>query len=123
LFAPIFVLAVLDDVGGWRLSRSNEAIRLTQYIGAVNGGTGVAGQDLWRLGGRPYLWPLEPLVDITPDVLGDRVRLIAAVKDVKWVALRYRVARLGGDPAMHSVGFDRDPVWRGEDYVLYVRAR
>ena len=31
LFAPLLVLSVLHDLGGWRLSRSNEGIRLAQY--------------------------------------------------------------------------------------------
>ena len=123
LAAPLLVVSVLHDVGGWRLSRSNEGIRLTQYVQRANGGTGIAGQDLWRLGGRPYLWSLEPVVDITPDILDDRIRLFAAVKDVSWVALRYRVARISGDSAMQSMGFVRDLEWRGADYVLYVRSK
>jgi|SRR5438105_8889269 len=122
LFAPLFVLAVLHDVGGWRLSRSNEGIRLAQYLRAV-GRTGIAAQDFWRLGGRPYLWPLDPLVELSPSLLDDRRGLAAAVKDANWVALRHRVARTVGDPVMHALGFERDAAWRGEDYVLYGRRR
>jgi hypothetical protein len=122
LAAPLFLLAVLHDLGGWRLSRSNEGIRLAEYIRAA-GGSGIAGQDLWRLGGRTYLWPLEPIVDVHPDLLADRTRLATAVRDAKWVALRHRVARTVGDSTMHALGFERDPQWDGEDYVLYVRGR
>ena len=122
LAAPLFLLGVLHDLGGWRLSRSNEGIRLAQYMRAA-GGSGITGQDLWRLGGRTYLWPLEPIVDIHPDLLADRTGLAAAVRDAKWVALRYRVARTAGDSVMDALGFQRDRQWNGEDYVLYVRRR
>jgi hypothetical protein len=33
------------------------------------------------------------------------------------------VARTAGDPVLRAAGFERDPAWHGEDYVLYVRAR
>ncbi len=122
LFAPLFLLAVLHEIGGWRLIRSNEGIRLAHYL-RVTGGVGIAAQDVWRLGGRPYLWPLEPIVEVSPTLLADPSELAAAVRDAKWVALRYRVARTAGDPAMHEIGFERDPAWHGEDYVLYVRVR
>jgi hypothetical protein len=122
LFAPLFLLAVLHEIGGWRLIRSNEGIRLAHYLRAT-GGVGIAAQDVWRLGGRPYLWPLEPIVEVSPTLLAAPSELAAAVRDTKWVALRYRVARTAGDPAMHEIGFERDPAWHGEDYVLYVRVR
>jgi hypothetical protein len=122
LFAPFAILAILHDVGGWRLARSNEGIRLAQRLRAA-GGVGIAAQDVWRLGGRPYLWSLDPIVEVSPSLLSDPRGLADAVKDTKWVALRSRTARTAGDPVMHEIGFERDPSWRGEDYVLYVRER
>jgi hypothetical protein len=120
LFTPLLLLSVLHDVGGWRLSRSNEGVRLAQYL-RPSGSAGVAAQDSWRLGGRPYLWQHEPLVELPPALLTDSDATAAAVAGVKWVALRSRTARTLGDPVMHSLGFKRDGKWRGEDYVLYVR--
>ena len=122
LFAPMFALAILHDIGGWRLPRSNEGIRLAQYL-RQTGQVGVAVQDSWRLGGRPYLSALEPAVEVSADLLSNPSAFAATVKDVRWVALRYRVARTAGDPALHAAGFERDPAWHGEDYVLYVRVR
>jgi hypothetical protein len=122
LFAPALIIAVLHDIGGWRLSRSNEGIRLAEYLRAT-GGRGVAAQDVWRLGGHPYLSPLEPLINVTPELLNDHNTLANAVGQAKWVALRYRVARTTGDGVLRVVGFVRDPEWWGEDYVLYVRER
>ena len=121
LFAPIFVLAVLHDTGGWRLTRSNEGIRLAEYLRQTHR-AGVAVQDPWRLGGWPYLSPLDPIVEISPELLADPLRFAAAVQDVRWVAIRAREARTVGDPVLDAAGFERD-AWRGEDYVLYTRGR
>jgi hypothetical protein len=120
LFAPLFLLSVLQDVGGWRLSRSNEGVRLAQYLRA-SGSAGIAAQDSWRLGGRPYLWQHGPLVELPPSLLTDTDATAAAVAGVNWVALRSRTARTLDDSIMHSLGFQRDDKWRGEDYELYVR--
>jgi hypothetical protein len=67
------------------------------------------------------LWQHEPLVELPPTLLTDTDATAAAVAGVRWVALRSRTARTLGDPIMHSLGFQRDSKWRGEDYVLYVR--
>jgi hypothetical protein len=122
LFAPALLLSALHDVGGWRLVRSNEGVRLAK---AVRGSqpAGLAGQDIWRLGGRPYLWRHDPLVAITPEMLDDAPAVASAVAGVGWVALRTRTARTTGDAVLAPLGFERDPTWRGEDYVLYARRR
>jgi hypothetical protein len=109
-------------VGGWRLARSNEGIRLAEYL-RQTGEVGLAVQDEWRLGGRPYLSALEPVVEVSPELLSDAAVFATTVKDVRWIALRYRVARTAGDPVLRAAGFEREPAWRGEDYVLYVRRR
>ena len=122
LFAPVLLLSLLHEAGGWRLPRSNE---------------GVPG---WRNTSVHRKWPgsrdricgvrrtpgisgtTDPLINITPEVLDDRRATAAAVEHVRWVALRTRTARTVGDPIMDSLGFDREAAdWRGEDYVLYVR--
>jgi hypothetical protein len=122
LSAPLLILAVLHDVGGWRLPRSNEGIRLAERL-RQTGSTGLVGQDLWRLGGHPYLWPLEPVTAISPDLLSEQRALSSALEAANWVALRSRSARTVGDAALQVDGFQRDSVWRGEDYVLYKRIR
>jgi len=122
LAAPFLVLAVLHEAGGWRLSRSDEGVRLAERLRAT-GGTGLAGQDLWRLGGRPYLWPLDPVTELPPELLGDQAALAGLVGHAKWVVVRSRLARTAGDAAMRGLGFARDPSFSGEDYVLYTRER
>jgi len=123
LFAPVLLLSVLHDMGGWRLVRSNEGVRLAQYLRASGSSSGIAVQDLWRLGGRPYMWQHQPLVEVSPELLTDTDAAAAAVAGTTWVALRSRTARTVGDPVLHSLGFERDDGWRGEDYVLYVRTK
>lgn len=119
LFAPALLLAVLHEAGGWRLIRSNEGIRLSRYITASGSG-GVAAQEIWRLGGRPYLRQHHPVVALPSDSL-DEVVLGPAVANITRVALRTPAARGNGDAVMASLGFERDPGWRGDAYVLYVR--
>ena len=122
LFAPALVLSVLHDMGGWRLVRSNEGVRLAESLRA-SPQSGVAAQDLWRLGGRPYLWRHEPLVEIPPELLDDPQATAAAVASVQSVALRARTGRTVGDRVLPPLGFERAAWWRGDDYVLYVRRR
>jgi hypothetical protein len=121
LAAPLLLLAILHDVGGWRLPRSDEGVRLAEQLRAA-GVVGLAVQDPWRLGGRPYLWPLDPVTEMSPDTLANEVALSAALKDASVVALRSRVARTVGDPILEAHGYRRDPAWHGEDYVLYRKA-
>lgn len=121
LFAPLFLLAMMHDVGGWRLARSNEGVRLAKYL-ASSGAGGVAAQDIWRLGGRPYLEGQDPLIALPPELIDD-ASTAAAVADARWVALRSRTARTNGDAVMFALGFRRDDQWISDDYVLYVRQR
>lgn len=122
LLAPLLALSILHEAGGWRLLRSNEGVRLAQRVRSSGTG-GIVAQDAWRLGGHPYLWQQEPFLDIRAEVLDDREALSGMVKDARWVALRSRTARTAGDRELASLGFTRDPTWRGEDYVLYARER
>lgn len=120
LFAPFLLLSVLHQIGGWALVRSNEGIRLAQYLRSTPD-AGLAVQDSWRLGGAVYLWRHEPFVGVSPAQLADGDAASAALRGSHWVALRSRTARTLGDAVLPPLGFERDPSWRGEDYVLYVR--
>lgn len=121
LFAPALFLAILHDGGGWRLGRSNEGIRLAKYL-ARSGAGGVAAQEIWRLGGRPYLRGHEPLMALPPELLDDS-SIATTVANARWVALRSGTARRNGDALMAPLGFVRDATWAGDDYVLYVRQK
>jgi hypothetical protein len=122
LYAPAVLLAVMHDVGGWRLVRSNEGVRLAGYLAGAGGAGGVAAQEIWRLGGRAYLRSHDPLVVLPPELPEDG-STAAAVANARWVALRSRTARTNGDVVMAALGFVRDGAWSGDDYVLYVRMR
>jgi hypothetical protein len=118
--APLVALAVLQDAGGWRLARSNEEVRLARLLNA-RGTDGLAVEQSWRLGGRPYLAVHEPLVDIDSPRLADAVSRRNAFKDVKWIALRQATARQLDAPELASLGFHRDPDWEGQSYWLFTR--
>jgi hypothetical protein len=122
LAAPLLLLAVLHEVGGWRLPRSDEGVRLAEHLRAA-GIVGLAAQESWRLGGRPYLWPLEPVTELSSATLANVGSIAQALKHASFVALRSRVARTVGDPSLQAHGYIRDPAWHGEDYVLYAKVR
>jgi hypothetical protein len=120
LFAPLLLLSLLHEMGGWRLPRSNEGIGLAEHLRAADG-SGVAAEDFWKLGGSIYLWPRAPLLSLDGARLADRAAAASAVSDKTWVALRSSSASRGGDALMHSMGFGRDTSWRGEEFVLFRR--
>ena len=120
LFAPLLLLSLLHEMGGWRLPRSTEGIRLAEHLRAAEG-SGVAAEDFWKLGGSIYLWPREPLLSLDEALLADRHAAANAVADKTWVALRPSSTAAGNDALMRSLGFTRDPSWQGQEYVLYRR--
>lgn len=120
LLAPLLVLSLLHDAGGWRLPRANEGIRLAHYL-RESGGAGVAAEDFWTLGGQPYMWRQDPLLNLDPAMLADAAEVDVALANMEWVAVHPRSVARGAETFIHSSGFVRDPAWRGEDYVLYRR--
>ena len=119
LFAPILLLSVLHEVGGWRLARSNEAVRLAKRLRTAQPASSAA-QDYWRLGSRIYLSNHEPWIDLSEVTLRDPA-IGTILQNVHWVALRIRTARTIGDSILTPLGFVRDSSWQGQDYVLYKR--
>lgn len=119
--APLVLLACLQDAGGWRLARSNEEVRLAQFLNA-RGRDGLAVEQAWRLGGQPYLSAHEPLVDIDAARLRDAESRHDAFKDVKWIALKEGTARRLDVLEMRSLGFERDLDWKGHGYSLFTRS-
>ena len=118
--APLVLLSSLQDAGGWRLARSNEEVRLARFLNAQGPG-GLAVEQSWRLGGRPYLSTHEPLVDIDAERLRDAAARHDAFKDVKWIALREETARRLDVLEMRSLGFERDLTWAGRGFWLFTR--
>lgn len=117
---PLVLLACLHDVGGWRLVRSNEEVRLAQFLNA-QGREGIAVEQAWRLGGQPYLSTHDLIVDISPDRLRDARSRSDAFKDVRWIALTSASARRLDPAEMQALGFERDAAWQGQSYWLFTR--
>jgi hypothetical protein len=122
LLAPLLILSLLHDAGGWRLGRADEGIRLARYL-RESGGPGIAAEDFWTLGGRPYMWQQDPLLNLDSAMIADRTAFEAALADKQWVAVHPRSLGSGAETLLHSLRFARDPSWSGEDYVLYRRER
>jgi hypothetical protein len=114
LAAPLLALALLHDAGGWRLPRSNEGVRLAQYL-RQQGDGGLAVEQSWRIGGRLYLAHIDPLIEFDERLLEDHM-----APRIRWIAVDVPTAsRL--DPLLSSRGFRRDTSWRGNGYALFTR--
>jgi hypothetical protein len=120
LLAPLLVLSVLHDAGSWRLRRANEGVRLAEHL-RQSGGQGIAAEDFWTLGGRPYLWQQEPLLNLDPQIIAAPGTLTAAVADKRWIAMHPRTATPEVQERLGALGFARDRSWTGDEYVLFVR--
>jgi hypothetical protein len=117
---PLIVLACLQEMGGWRLARSNEEVRLARFLDA-QGRDGVAVEQAWRLGGQIYLSGHALIVDVNPERLRDARSRSEAFKDVRWIALTSASARQLDPVEMRALGFERDAAWEGQSYWLFTR--
>ncbi|MPY90779.1 MAG: hypothetical protein GEU99_23055 [Luteitalea sp.] len=113
----------LFDVSKFRFTRSEDAVRLAWAI-ADSGATGLAADQLWRLGGRLYLDSTGPLIDLDPDPSDSESAFAATLcrPDVHWASLRAeRLTRPRLD-ALRSCGFTESPLSRPDStggYVVY----
>ena len=85
------VLSLLHDAGGWRLARSDADVRLArEALPTTSMATGLAVEQLWRMGGRLYLGPVHPLIDIDPAQLGQSGFLPRLCSERPWMVLDER---------------------------------
>ena len=118
---PLLIIACAHDAGGWRLARSNEEVRLARFLNS-QGTDGVAVEAPWRLGGGPYLFTHEPIVEIRDERLRDAESRYQLLKDVRWIAVTSRTARRLDPGETRRLGFERDVRWSGQNYWLFTRA-
>lgn len=100
-FAVFAVLvAVLFEFSNWHFRRSDEAVSLAQQINVLQP-SGVAAQQLWRLGGRLYLHNVNgPVVDIRDPVdvtqfLQHNVQLVVLLRGFAGLQVREQLLNRG----------------------------
>jgi hypothetical protein len=119
LILPLVILSVVQDAGGWRLARSNHAVGLAIHLRG-KGGAGLAAEQMWRLGGRPYLHVFQPLVELDDERLRDESSRAAAFKDVEWIVVTVKTARRIPEAELARGGFDPYP-WTDAEYAVFRR--
>jgi hypothetical protein len=114
-------LGAVHDLGHYRLPRSNAEIAFARRLRSVELPSGVAVQQLWRLGGHLYL-PHRPLIDLDPGQMSNPAYLANAVANGAAVVLD---VRRGVDPATAAFLRDRGYVEQLADpqsgYALWGR--
>ena len=125
LILSVAITAVLiTEPTEYVLPRSDDGIAIARYI-AANGATdGVAAQPAWNIGGRIYLPPANPLLDIDASELRDRAHIAKIIRTagVKWLVFQEHDLR-GTDceSIIADAGFDRVVPPSSSTYRVYRR--
>ena len=118
--------SVLHHVSRLHTRPDDGAIALARRL-AERPSTGVAAEQLWRLGGRLYLDRAGPLRDLDPARLRTKDDIVAAAigPDIHWILIRGETCtRTGCTPALEASGFAADSVLAGtSQYVVFERIR
>jgi hypothetical protein len=110
--------AMLYELGGWRLRRSNDAVALAQFIRETDPVSGVGVEQLWQAGGALYLSGRSVLVDVREEEVPKALRS----PDLTWLALKVdTVNRHQYEPVLSNAGWRRHA--RFGDYDLFQRPR
>jgi hypothetical protein len=67
LLATIVFGSFLFEADGMRFRRSESSVDIARYLRAREGVSAVAIQNLWTAGGRIYLWPIETVLEASPE--------------------------------------------------------
>lgn len=120
LLPPLLALGLLQDAGGWRLPRSNDEVRLAEWLRSQGSG-GVAIRQPWRAGGAAYLSGNRPLVDMEDPRFETPEGRREMFKDVRWIVVDPLTSRVLMEREARELGFR--PVGRWADrYQIYGRS-
>lgn len=117
LLPPFLILGLLQDIAGWRLRRSNEEVRLAQWLRAQGPG-GIAVRHTWRVGGSVYLSAHRPLIDIDDRRFETADGRWEMFKDVRWIVVDPSTAQRLSEREIQGLGFHFVRSW-GEQLRIY----
>ena len=127
ILAVLLVSSLLLEIDGYRFKRYESAVDAARYVRAQTGTSSIGVEQLWRAGGRIYLWRVPTVTDISFDRGADRVyiRSVLEAGDLDYVAFNAgHVVRYGYDELARNAGYTELPLaWPGEReaYRLYER--
>lgn len=126
LILAILAMAVLE-VDGFRLRRTESAVEMARFLARQTGLRSVAIEELWKAGGRLYLWRFQRIMNIDDALLQHPERLIQElkIKDIQAIGLRDEPVRgLKYDDLLRSHGFNEvsfSPKKRLQQYRLFLK--
>ncbi len=96
------------EIDGFRLRRSESAVEMARFLAQQPEIKSVAIEQLWKAGGRLYLWRKQKVVDIDVALIQDQQRVLQEIfrDGIQAVGLRAEhVERLGYESRLVSQGF------------------
>jgi hypothetical protein len=119
-------MAVLE-IDGFRLRRSESAVEMARFLAQQPEIQSVAIEQLWKAGGRLYLWKKQKVMDIDAALIQDQDRILQKVLKLGIQAVGMRaehVERLGYEARLTAQGFKEVPFSnkrRSDRYRLFLR--
>jgi hypothetical protein len=120
LLLPLLSLGLLQDIGGWRLARSNDEVMLARRLAGELGGN-IAIRGAWRLGGRIYLGPRHHVIEIEDASLATPESRQQLFRDVRWIVVDPETAKRLGPDDIRALGFEHDESWTTPWHRLYTK--
>ncbi len=104
LLPPLLLLGLVQDMGGWRLKRSNEEARIAAWLRSRGPG-GVAVRNVWKAGGGIYLAGNRPVVDLEDARLETAAGRQQMFEHVRWVVVDPETALRLPEEDLRRFGF------------------
>lgn len=121
LFVVIFFMAALE-IDGYRLRRTEAGVEMARLLARQADLRGVAIEEIWRVGGRLYLWKIPTVMNIDEVLLLHPDRLLQEVKmkGIRAIGLREEHVRsLKYDDLLRSCGFIEVPLTKKKRLYQY----
>jgi hypothetical protein len=127
VLSVLLVSSLLLEIDGYRFRRYESAVDAARYVRGQPGAASVGVEQLWRAGGRIYLWRVPAVTDISVERRSDRdyIRNVLEARDLHYVAFNSGdVDRYGYDELARTAGYVELPLaspQEREAYRLYER--
>jgi hypothetical protein len=79
LLSFVFIGSLLFEIDGFRFRRSEAGVDVAKYLSKQKNIQSVAFEQIWRGGGKIYLYKIPHVLDISPDSIGDTRYLMTII--------------------------------------------
>jgi hypothetical protein len=122
LLLPLLLLGLLQDMGGWRLARSNDEVVLAHRLAHEESG-GIAIRGAWRLGGRIFLGSRHHFIEIEDASLATPETRRQLFRGARWIVVDPETAKRLHHAEITALGFELDDSWTNPWHRLYTKPR